>query len=464
MSPSAASVSCIVTAYQYGHFIGRCLDSVLAQDHPRELLDVVVVDDGSTDDTAQVVARYGDAVRYIRQDNAGQIAATNRGIAEARGDYLILVDADDTIPADRVSAQAAILDARPEVGLVYGDMSIIDADDRLLSESYHRQESLTPHTGRVLAPLLLENFMPGGTMMFRAADRDVYHPIGAQASVQDWWIGTQLAAVSEVAYVDRPMNRYRLHGANDNLGADQRRKLGLVSNDLRFRRWVLGHLDLSQVAVDDLLAAWVRHDQMLRHVCFGLQDPFERHTPVTDEDAERAQLHLARARIAAARGARERAIRLLIVALAADPLSEPARVELAALAGAGDPGPALGTRGFVTFALADELLADRRLLTAYASAFDGDDDATLVIYAPADQPAVAERLGVLVAEAGLDGPDSPDMLAVFGPTDPAAHPAVPRAVHAVLSERGGPAPIAVPCWGCRDVATLRRYAASCLTL
>ena len=129
---SSARVTCVVTTYQYGHFIGRCLDSVLAQDHPREQLEIIVVDDGSTDGTRQVVARYGDVVRYVYQPNAGQIAATNRGIAEATGDYIALVDADDTLPADSVSARAAILDARPEVGLVYGDMDIIDADDNIL--------------------------------------------------------------------------------------------------------------------------------------------------------------------------------------------------------------------------------------------------------------------------------------------------------------------------------------------
>src|SRR3954452_2493807 len=128
---SSARVTCVVTTYQYGHFIGRCLDSVLGQDHPRDQLEVIVIDDGSTDGTREVVARYGDAVRYVHQPNAGQIAATNRGIVEATGDYITLVDADDTLPPNSVSARAEILDARPEVGLVYGDMRIIDADDHL---------------------------------------------------------------------------------------------------------------------------------------------------------------------------------------------------------------------------------------------------------------------------------------------------------------------------------------------
>ncbi|HEU4976356.1 MAG TPA: glycosyltransferase [Baekduia sp.] len=456
---SGSSVTCVVTAYNYGRFIGRCLDSVLGQDHPRDRLEVVVVDDGSTDDTRAVVASYGDAVRYLRQDNAGQIAATNRGIAAATGGYLLLVDADDTIPPDRVSTQAAILDAREEVGLVYGDMTIIDADDRQLRASYHGTEPVTPHAGRVLGPLLVENFMPGGTMMFRARDRHVYHPIPPQASVQDWWIGTRLAAVSEVAYVDRPMNHYRLHGANDNLGASEERKLRLIANDLRFRRWVLGQMDLSGVELPHVLRALVTYDRFLKHVSGGLGEPLEALAPVSGDEARRSALELARARMARDRGDDEAAARSLVLAVAADPCSLAAREELAALlpGGAGAP-PRLDARSFVTLALADELLADRRLLGAYAAAFGDGDDATLLIYGPAADPSVADRLGALVADAGLDGDGSPDMVAVFGPGDPGDHPGVARGVHAALTGRASLVPPGVPRWGAEGVAELRSYA------
>jgi hypothetical protein len=459
---SSARVTCVITTYQYGHFIARCLDSVLAQDHPGDQLEVIVVDDGSTDDTRAVVARYAHAVRYIHQANAGQIAATNRGIGEATGDYIILVDADDTVPPDCVSARAAILDARPEVGLVYGDMDIIDADGALVDPSYHRSYDVPTHVGRVLGPLLERNFVPGGTMMFRAADRTLYHPIAEHASVQDWWIAANVAAVAELAYVDRPMAHYRLHGANDSHGADEQRNARLRANDLKFRRWMLGHLDLSAVTLPDLVRGWFAYQSELAGMSRALGEPLEQLAPVSPADAQRGRLHLARGRIARDRGDIERAVRILVVAVAADPLSAAARDELHELIhGRLPPGEPLDVRGFVTLTAAEELLADAGLLRAYASVFDGHDDATLLIYASQADPSLGTRLAQLVSSAGLDGPGSPDMVAVFGPGDPRAHATVPRAVHATLSECSGRVP-GVRRWGSQAIGGLREYAQACL--
>jgi hypothetical protein len=124
-------------------------------------------------------------------------------------------------------------------------------------------------------------------------------------------------------------------------------------------------------------------------------------------------------------------------------------------------GETLDVRGFVTLTAAEELLADESLLRAYASVFDGQDDATLLIYAPQAEPAIGARLAELVSSAGLDGPGSPDMVAVFGPGDPCAHPTVPRAVHATLSERSAHVP-GVERWGGQAVEGLREFARACL--
>ena len=459
---SSARVTCVVTTYQYGHFIGRCLDSVLAQDHPREQLEVIVVDDGSTDGTHEVVARYGDAVRYVHQPNAGQIAATNRGIAEATGDYIALVDADDTLPPDCVSARAAILDARPEVGLVYGDMRIIDADDELRDPSYHRSFDVPAHRGHVLGALLERNFVPGGTLMVRAADRALYHPIAESASVQDWWIAANVAAVAQLAYIDRPMANYRLHGANDSHGASAERNARLRANDLQFRRWMLGHLDLAAVALTDIVRGWFAYQSELVAMSRALGEPVEQLAPVSPVEVERGRLHLARGRIARDHGDVDRAIRILVRAVSADPLSAAARDELQELIqGRLPPGETLDLRGFVTLTAAEELLADVSLLRAYASVFDGRDDATLLIYAPQAEPAIGAQLAELVSSAGLDGPGSPDMVALFGPDDPCAHATVPRAVHATLSERSAGVP-GVQRWGSQTVEGLREYARACL--
>ena len=106
-------VSVIIPAYNAGQCIGRAIDSVLGQSYPD--YEIVVVDDGSTDDTAEVVRQYGDKVRYIHQKNAGVAVARNAGIAAARGDWIAFLDADDEWLPAKLKAQMDLLARNPEL-------------------------------------------------------------------------------------------------------------------------------------------------------------------------------------------------------------------------------------------------------------------------------------------------------------------------------------------------------------
>src|SRR5688500_14867542 len=100
-------VSCLITTYNYGRYVGEALDSVLAQDYPADRREIIVVDDGSTDDTPQVLARYADRVKIIRQANAGVCAATERGLSETRGELIATLDADDVWLPGKLHRQVA---------------------------------------------------------------------------------------------------------------------------------------------------------------------------------------------------------------------------------------------------------------------------------------------------------------------------------------------------------------------
>ncbi len=113
---TGSRVSCILPAWNAAATIARSIESILAQTVLP--LEVIVVDDGSTDDTRAVVSRFGAGVRSVRQPNAGAEAARNRGIAESRGEFLAFLDADDVWLPTKLERQLAVFRDRPEVGAV----------------------------------------------------------------------------------------------------------------------------------------------------------------------------------------------------------------------------------------------------------------------------------------------------------------------------------------------------------
>ncbi len=119
-------VSAVIPVYNYGRFVARAIDSVLAQTHAP--VECVVVDDGSTDDTPQVLSGYGERIRALRQENRGLSAARNAGIRAARGAYVALLDADDTWKPEKLARQLAAVKADPAIGAVGCGYEWIHAD------------------------------------------------------------------------------------------------------------------------------------------------------------------------------------------------------------------------------------------------------------------------------------------------------------------------------------------------
>jgi len=156
-------VSCIVPVYNGEAFLRETLDSIVAQTH-REL-DVIVVDDGSTDGTRDLVAQYEAPLRYVWQANAGPSTARNTGLRAAQGDYVAFLDADDLWHPDKLARQVALLEERPAVGAC---VTLIQNfwDDVLRDE----HESLRGHER--------EQPMAGYTSVTLLARRSVFEAIG----------------------------------------------------------------------------------------------------------------------------------------------------------------------------------------------------------------------------------------------------------------------------------------------
>jgi glycosyltransferase involved in cell wall biosynthesis len=157
-------VSVITPVHDRERLLPVAVDSVLAQDYPS--LEHIVVDDGSTDGTAAAAARYGDRIRYVRQENAGPSAARNRALSMARGEYVAFLDSDDAWRPGRLARQIPMLDANPRAGLLYAAIDYVDADG---NPSPVRKSRRGTPSGFILPTLVRHNVMETSTVIVRRA-------------------------------------------------------------------------------------------------------------------------------------------------------------------------------------------------------------------------------------------------------------------------------------------------------
>jgi glycosyltransferase involved in cell wall biosynthesis len=210
---SAVSVSVIIPAKNAAAYIGETIASALTQDGVTE---IIVVDDGSTDDTVTIVRAIRDPrLRLLANDAAGVSAARNLGARNAGGAWLIFLDADDRLRPGAVTTLLRAAGAAPRAVLVYGDYNTIDSEGRPVGRRDLLKGRRKP-SGNVLERLASGNFIVNGGIMLVRAD-DFRAAGGFDASLrycEDWHCWCRLAAIGEFAFVPEILLDYRLHTAN----------------------------------------------------------------------------------------------------------------------------------------------------------------------------------------------------------------------------------------------------------
>jgi glycosyltransferase involved in cell wall biosynthesis len=202
-------ISVIIPTFNYGRFIAGAIESALRQTLlPAE---IVVIDDGSTDETAAEVARFGDRVRYIRQENRGVSAARNRGVAETSGQLIAFLDADDIWEPEKLAKQRRVFLDEPRTGLVHCGMREFDSET---GETLAVR--LDGMAGEVADQLLLWErpviIGPGGTIM---VSRRAFEEAGGfdqrLRCGEDWDLCYRIARRYRVGFVAEPLVNYRSH-------------------------------------------------------------------------------------------------------------------------------------------------------------------------------------------------------------------------------------------------------------
>lgn len=204
-------ISIVINNYNYGDFLRRSIDSALNQNYPR--VEVVVVDDGSTDGSSEIIASYGDRCIALLGENGGQGAAYNSGFRASHGEIVIFLDSDDLLYAD---AAAAIVAAwRPGTAKVQFMLDAIDVSERPLG---HCEPNL-PFVEDVLPMLLSYGYYPSPPGSGNAFARSVLERI-LPVDEPTWRVGSDglvigLAALyGPVVSIRRPLGAYRHHDRN----------------------------------------------------------------------------------------------------------------------------------------------------------------------------------------------------------------------------------------------------------
>lgn len=209
--PPVPRVSVVIPAYNYGRFIVAAVESVLAQSlAPHE---VIVVDDGSTDETTQALEPFGDRIRVLQQKNQGVGAARNTGGTHATGDLIAFLDADDMWLPTKLEKQVRRFADDPDLGLVHCGVLEVDAAGRPLRQILDGME------GCVAREMLLfrRNVILGGGSAMMVSRHAFESTGGFDARLpptEDWDFWYRVARKFRVGFVPEILVRYRCHGDN----------------------------------------------------------------------------------------------------------------------------------------------------------------------------------------------------------------------------------------------------------
>lgn len=210
------SISVLIDTYNHEHFIEKAINSVLEQDFPGAEREIIVVDDGSTDRTPEIVQRFEPRLRYIRKENGGQASAFNVGIPECRGQIIAFLDGDDYWLPGKLARVADVLEKNSAVGFVGHAIkeSLPDGQERISApEKDEKLQINSVESARLFR--LRKSFLGTSRMTMRAETARRILPVPeALVFEADEYLFTLAAAMSEAVILREPLTCYVIHGSN----------------------------------------------------------------------------------------------------------------------------------------------------------------------------------------------------------------------------------------------------------
>ncbi len=218
-NPYQKTVSVLIPTYNSGKFIAKAVQSVIEQTcSPYE---VIVIDDGSTDETKDVLRQFGNSIKYFYQENRGPSSARNTSIKTAKGDYISFLDADDVWTPNKIEVQLDFLERHRDIGLVFSDVEEFDEEKIILKRS-RMADQVFGHDIALQVPLqeayiklLMKNFICTSTVMVK---REYFKKVGffdeSLRIVEDRDMWLRIAAYYNIGYLPLVLCKKRSHNSN----------------------------------------------------------------------------------------------------------------------------------------------------------------------------------------------------------------------------------------------------------
>ena len=283
-APAAPVFSVLVANYNHGRLVTRAVDSVLSQEFPVADREVIVVDDGSSDDSRQRLAAYRGTpgVHVVLQDNRGQTAAFAAALLHARGEYVCLLDADDRCLPGKLQALAShlsMLGASPEKLFLCHDLEIVDGADGLPIADRWFDIIGQRRFGAHLHVAAAHHFFPFSVSSGMVFGRSLLNRVMAEVPLWEWPMGSDgvlgqaaMMMAGEVHYLPQVLGSYVVHGGNNfasiQNGAFVQKPVwhGRWPKKLRFLELLVDSLPLSERERDDRVAYLARIEHAVRVV------------------------------------------------------------------------------------------------------------------------------------------------------------------------------------------------------
>ncbi|MCI0563600.1 MAG: glycosyltransferase [Nitrososphaera sp.] len=219
-------ISIIVPTYNNASFLADTIDSILIQN--RKDIEIIVVDDGSEDDTRNVLNRYGHLIKYIYQENSGGASRPrNVGMMASQGEYICIFDSDDLMKAGKLNRQINFLDKNPRLSLVFTDFCDFDKDHIFMSHVsactlFAQTRKIEVGDGEFAVTandafntLFIENYVGTSSIMFRRSLLDLVGGFDESLAIsEDMDFLFRASQATDFGYIDEVFHLRRLHDSN----------------------------------------------------------------------------------------------------------------------------------------------------------------------------------------------------------------------------------------------------------